>query len=168
MAKQTAEITMVKETCRDFWSSNQDKIIIPGAAANIDFPDVMVDGIPVGVTIFRVVALFKVRAIKDTSGEANYIDQAGKALRVKKSTGSWGVDDVIAINFDQGQWYIDASSKEGGDVVIGNNDIASEVDVNATYNFRSEQVNRLDAISALVDNLELYDVQCGLRIWYSL
>lgn len=168
MAKQTAEITMVKETYSDFWSGNQDKITIPGAATNIDFPDVVVDGIPVGVTIFRVVALLKVRAIKDTSGEANYIDQAGKALRVKKSTGSWGADDVVAINFDQNQWYIEASSKEGGDVLIGDNDIANEVDANATYNFRSEQVNRLDAISALVDNLELYDVQVGLRIWYSI
>lgn len=152
----------------DFWSDTEDKITIAGAAADLDFPDVVVAGLPSGVTLIRVIAMLKVRAIKDTSGSENYIDEAGKELRIKKSTGSWGTDDVAAIDFDQYQWRCAANTKEGGDAIVGNNDVKSEVDSNATYNFRSEQTNRTDAISALADNLELYDVQTGIRVYFKV
>lgn len=151
----------------DFWSDQADKITIAGAAADLDFPSVTVAGLPSGVTLARVVAMLKVRAIKDTSAADNYIDQAGKTIRVKESTGAWGTDDLVAINFDQNQWYTTASTKENGDVMIGDNDVKTEVDGAAGYNFRSEQTNRGDAISALADNLELYDVQMGLRVYFT-
>jgi len=59
-----------------------------------------------------------------------------------------------------------ASTKESGPAIIGSHDVKGEVDGDATYNFRSEETNRGDAISALADNLELYDVQVGLRVYY--
>lgn len=152
----------------DFWSDQADKITIAGAAADLDFPDVAVDGLPPGVTIARVIPILKVKAMRDTSGADNYIDQAGKTIRVKKSTGAWGTDDLAAINFDQNQWYTTASTKENGDVMIGDNDVKNEVDGAATYNFRSEETNRGDAVSALADSLELYDVQTGLRVYFTV
>lgn len=152
----------------DFWSDVNDKITVPGVAADLDFPDVVVSGLPEGFRIIRAIAFLKFRAIRDISGVDNYIDLAGKAIRVKKSTGTWGIDDLIAINFDLNQWYVAANQKESGDVCFGDNDLKSEVDSVATYNFRSEQTNRGDAISALANSLELYDVQMGLRVYFGL
>jgi len=153
---------------RDFWSDVDDKIEIDGAAADLDFPSVVVSGLPAGFTLVRVTAMLKYSHRKDTSAADNYMDQASKTIRVKKSTGSWGTDDVVAIDMPQNSLYTTKSTKEGGDLIVGDNDVKSEVDGDATYNFRSEQTNRSDAISALADHLELYDVQMGIRIEYAI
>lgn len=150
----------------DFWSIEADKITIPGTAADLDFPDVVVSGLPSGATLKRVVAILTIRALLDTSTADNYIDAASKTLRVKKSTGAWGTDDLVAITFDENGLYCVASTKESGTALVGSHDVKGEVDGDATYNFRSEETNRSDAISALADNLELYDVQVGLRVFY--
>jgi len=150
----------------DFWSAPADKVTIAGAAADLDFPDVEVSGLPSGATLKRVVVILTIRAILDTSASDNYIDEASKTLRVMKSTGAWGTDDVIGITFDQNSLYCVASTKEAGPAIIGAHDVKGEVDEDATYNFRSEQTENLDAISALADSLELYDVQIGLRVFY--
>ena len=155
----------------DFWSDQADKITINDddpSVGDVDFPSVVVAGLPSGVTIARAIAILKVKAVKDTSGSDNKIEFASKTIRVKKSTGAWGTNDLVAINFDQNQWYTTASTKENGDVMIGDNDVKAEVDGVATYNFRSEETNRSDAISALADSLELYDVQMGLRIYFTV
>lgn len=149
----------------DFWSLPKAKITIPGAAADLDFPSVEVVGFPSGATIKRVVPILTSRALRDTSAADNYIDLASKTLRVMKAGGAWGTDDVVGITFDQNSLYCVASQKENGPTIIGS-DVKSEVDENATYNFRSEETERGDAISALADNLELYGVQTGLRFFY--
>jgi len=151
----------------DYWSDVQDNIEIDGAAADLDFPNVVIAGLPAGLTIARVVAMLKYSARKDSSAAENYIDQASKTIRVKKSSGSWGTDDVVAIDFDQYEMRTAKSAKEGGDLIVGDNDVKSEVDGDATYNFRSEQTNRSDAISALADHLTLYDVQMGIRVYFA-
>ncbi len=152
----------------DFWSAppNQNKITVKGAAADLDFPSVVVSGLPSTATLKRVVVILTIRAILDTSTADNYIDQASKTLRVKKSTGAWATDDVIGITFDQNSLYCVASTKEAGPAIIGAHDVKGEVDGDATYNFRSVETTRGDAISALADDLELYDVQVGLRVFY--
>jgi hypothetical protein len=159
-----ATATTVRERM-DFWSDVDDKIEIDGAAADLDFPSVVVSGLPASCTLVRVIAMLKYSHRKDTSAADNYIDVASKTLRVKKSTGSWGTDDVVAIDMPINSLYTTKSTKEGGDLVIGDK---SEVDGNATYNFRSEQTNRSDAISALADHLELYDVQMGIRVEFTV
>jgi hypothetical protein len=159
--------TTVRERM-DFWSDVTAKISIDGAAADLDFGDVVVAGLPASCTLVRVVAMLKYAARKDTSAADNYIDVASKTIRVKKSTGSWGTDDVVAIDMPINSLYTTKSTKEGGDLVIGDNDVKSEVDGSATYNFRTEQTNRTDAISALADHLELYDVQMGLRVEFTV
>ena len=109
-----------------------------------------------------MVALLKVRAIENTSASGANAINGAQAIRVKKSTGTWGVDDVVAINLPDNLWTVAASTRESGDVLIGDNDVKSEVDGDATYNLRFED--------ALVDyaNLQLNDVLVGLRFYFEL
>ena len=145
----------------DFWSDADDVIDIADSAADVDLPDVVVSGIPSGVTLVRVVAMLKARAIENTSGTgANAIDGA-QAIRVKKSGGAWGVDDLAAIDLPDNLWTVAASTRESGDVLIGDNDVKAKVDGDATYNLRFED--------ALVDYdyLRLNDVLVGLRFFWT-
>ncbi len=164
-------LSRVKVAVFDFWSDVADKITINDddpSVADIVFPSVVVDALPTGSTVARVIAMLKFRAIKNThSGAANMIEDAGKTIRVMKSNGtSWGTDDIVAINFDQNQWYTEDGAKEGGDVMIGDNDISGKVTGVGTYEFQSHEADgRNDAIHALFDSLELYDVQMGLRFY---
>ena len=150
----------------DFWSLPEDILTVTSSAADITFPNIVVAGLPVGFTLKRVVLILTIRAIKDSSAADNKINAASKTLRIKKSTGSWGTDDVVGITFDQNSLYCVASSKEGGPTIIGDTDIKGEVDDNATYNVMSNQTNRSDAIVALGNNLVLYDIQVGVRVFY--
>lgn len=151
----------------DFWSAPDDNITVTNVAADLDFPNITISGLPSGLTIQKVVLILTVRALLDTSGSDNYINGASKTIRVKKSTGAWGTDDIVAITFANQSLYTVASNKEPGVVLVGTAELSSEVDGNATYNIRSEQTNRSDAIVALGANLELYDIQVGLRVFYS-
>jgi len=58
--------------------------------------------------------------------------------------------------------YTSASGERGGPVLFGL-DIKAVVNQNGTYNVRSEQTNRGDAVIAASASLELYDVSVGLR-----
>jgi len=144
----------------DFWSGVDDVIDLPAVAADVDLPDVVVAGLPSG-TLVRVVVLLKVRALENTNaGGPNAINGA-QNIRIKKSTGTWGVDDVAAIDLTDNMWTMLASTREAGDVVVGDNDVKAEVDGNGTYNLRFE--------NALVDlaSLRLNDVLTGLRFYYT-
>ena len=160
-----------KSPFRDFWSAIDNKITVANAAADLTFPSIVIEGLASGITITRVVLMLIIRAVKDTSGAANYIEGANKTLRVKKSTGSWGTDDLVGITFDQNSLYVDASTKEAGPAIIGSHDVKAEVDGDATYNIMSVETlpvesPRADAMDAKGDNLELYDVQVGLRVYF--
>jgi len=151
----------------DFWSAPTDKITIAAAAGDLTFPDIVVSGLPTGFTVQRAVLILTVRAINNTSAADNYIDAANKTLRIKPAVGAWGTDDIVAITFANQSLYCKANQKEPGPVIIGSADLTSVVNANGTYNIMSNQTDRGDAISALADNLELYDVQVGLRVFYS-
>jgi hypothetical protein len=147
----------------DFWSDVDDVINLTAASSDDALPDVVVAGLPTGVTLVRVVAMFMCRAIENTSASgANGINGAGQKIRVKKSTGTWGVDDVAAIDLADNMWLTAASTREMGDVIIGDNDVKSEVDENATYNLRFED-NSVD-----YDNLRLNDVKVGIRVYFTI
>ncbi|KKL07909.1 hypothetical protein LCGC14_2581230 [marine sediment metagenome] len=148
-------------TFLEFWSITSSGSDLPAAAADEDLPDVVVSGIPPGVSLVRVVAVLKVRAIENTSGSGANAISGAQAIRVKKSTGSWGTDDRAAIDLPDNLWTVAASTRESGDVLVGENDVKSEVDGNATYNLRFE--------NALVDydNLRLNDVKVALRFYFT-
>lgn len=144
-----------------FWSDSDDSITLPAVAADTDLPDVVVSGIPTGVTLIRVEVILKVRAIENTSASGSNAINGAQAIRVKKSTGTWGTDDIAAIDLPDNLWTVGASTRESGDILIGDNDIKGEVDGDGTYNFRFED--------ALVDlaSLQLNDVLVGLKFYFT-
>lgn len=145
---------------RDFWCVSTPVIDLPAVAADKDLPNVVVSGLPSWLTINRVVAILKLRAMENTAGGANAISGA-QAIRIKKSTGAWGVDDIAAIDLPNNLWTVAASTRESGDVLVGDNDLKSVVDGDGTYNLRFE--------NALVDlaSLRLNDLLVGLRFYVS-
>jgi len=146
--------------CMDFWSNPQEEVQVTGAQTTPALPDVVVADLPAGATIVRAIAMFKYRMIENTNAAENSIDAtAVQPIQVRDDTpGTWRT----AIDFVDEQFKIAATTRESGDVSIGDNDIAVEVDGNDTYNFQW-----LNA-KAHLGNLQFNDVQTGLRIWYSV
>lgn len=145
---------------------------ITAAAADLSFSDVVLPTgfLPSGAVVQAVYLLFKWRKQVDSSGAANAINGASKTIRVKKSTGAWGTDDVVGITVADNQLATALNATEGGDMIVGDADISSEVDDldNVTYNVRSEQTNRTDALVVDAASLTLYDIYSGLRCYFTL
>jgi len=145
---------------RTFFSDVDDVIDLPASATDTDLPSIVLPNI--SGTIVSVRIGIKVRMMENTSASGANAINGAQDIRIKKSTGAWGTDDVAAINLADNQWGVAASTREGGDVQVGDNDVASEVDaLNATYNLRFE--------NALVDyaSLRLNDVQVfAIVTWY--
>ena len=71
----------------EFWSNMATRIDIPEIAADVDLPDVVVAGLPTGVTLIRVVAMLSIRQIaNNAAGTPNSLAGA-QAVRIKRSTG---------------------------------------------------------------------------------
>lgn len=156
-----------KYTFLDFWSSPMANITITSTPTDLTFPSVVVSELPSGLTIRRVALILTSRAIYDSSGADNYINAASKTLRIKKSTGVWGTDDIVGITFALNSLYTIGTYKEAGPVIIGSSDIKAVVTGDGTYNVMSNQTSWGDALVSLGNSLELYDIQTGLRIFYS-
>ena len=159
---------------RDRWCA-KDAIVasleFTNVAADKDFPNVVVPAsfLPSGATVVEVNMILKWRKMMEDSTAENYINAASKAIRVKISTGAWGTDDIVAMTMKNGSWIVAASGTEGGDVLISTTDIKAVVTgAAATYNFESNETNRSDAIVVLADGMTLYDIETGLRIFYTL
>lgn len=146
----------------DFWSATQALVSLTDAAApgtDTALPNVVVAGLPAGATIVRATAFFKYRILENSAAGANKL-QGDQNIGVQKGGGG-GYDTGIALVDDL--FGIAAGPlREGGDVLMGNTDLAAKVTANDTYQVRW--------VAALVDaaNLNFYDVQTGLRIWYSV
>lgn len=150
-----------KELTRTFYSVIDDVIDLTQASSDDDLPNVVLPNI-IG-TIKEVYVGVKIRMIENTNANANAINGAALKVRIKKSTGAWGTDDVVAIDLTDNMWAVAASTREGGDVIVGENNVSSEVDsFNATYNIRFED-NIVDQ-----DNLRLNDVQTFLIVTYEV
>lgn len=142
----------------DFWSEVDNSILLPAVAADTALPSVVVSGLPTSISLARVVAFLKIRAIENTAaGGPNAID-GEQYIQVRKTGGAWSNAIVLADN----QWTIAASTREAGDVLIGDIDLKSIVDEDETYEFQFA-----DALVDLV-NLELNDVIVGLRFFFKL
>lgn len=140
----------------DFWSVPQEEVAVTAVAGDLALPDVTVAGLPTGSTVVRAVAMFKARVIENTNGAVNKLNGA-QEIQVRDDTpGAW----ADAINFVDDQFGIAASTREGGDVLVGALDLSATVDGNDTYNFQWDEAVADQA------NLQFNDVQVGLRIWY--
>jgi len=151
----------------DFWSDPKEEVQLDGdVAATIALGTVTIADLPAGATIVRAIAMFKFRMIENNNVAANKLDGAtvantSQVIQVADDTPGTYYD---AINFVDDQFGLAAETREGGDVLIGSVDIAGagKVDANDGYLFRW--------LLALADEdyLNFNDVQCGLRIWYSV
>lgn len=142
-------------------------VVLPGAAADIDFPDVVVSGLPSGITIARADFVLVIGALFDTSASENQINVASKTLRVKLSSGAWGTNDIVALTFVQNSLQCDGDAYRGGPVLFGATDIKSVVTADGTYNFRSEQTNRSEGVTVTAASPELLDVSGVIRVWFN-
>ncbi len=150
----------------DFWSLPQEEVVVAAAAGTLALPDVVVANLPVGHTIRRVQAMFKFRMVENTNVAANKLDGAtnpgvSQVIQVRSDApGTWR----DAINFVDDQFGIAASTREGGDVLIGSHNIAVEVTAHGddTYNFQWLLAK------ADLDSLNFNDAQVGMRVWYTV
>lgn len=138
-----------------------------GNVADLDFPDVIVAGLPSEITIARADLVLIIGGLLDTSTAENQIAAANKKLRIKVSTGAWATDDIPALTFVQNSLECGASAYRGGTVLFGATDIKAVVTADGTYNLRSVQTTREDAVIATGDDLELLDVSIVIRAWFN-
>jgi len=142
-----------------YWSVQDDVIDLPAAATDTDLPNIVLPNI--AGTLDHVYVGIKFAMKENTSASGTNAIAGAQAIRIKKSTGTWGVDDLACINLSDNQWLVAASTREGGDVQLGTIDVVAEVDAfNATYNLRFENAD-VD-----YDFLRLNDVQVFLKIVY--
>ncbi len=144
----------------DFWSDLQEEVVVTGAQTTPTLPSVVIADLPAGATIVRAIGIFKFRMVENTFAGVNKLDAAAALpIQVKEtSAGSF----TTAIDFVDDAFTLADTAREGGDVIIGDNDIAGEVDANDTYDFQW-----LNA-KADQNNILFNDVQVGLRILYSV
>jgi len=142
----------------DFWSIPQTSVVLEVAPATETLPDVVVTGLPVGAVVVKATAMFKFRMLGNT-GAANALD-GDQHIGIQKAAGAF----VTAISLVDNQFTIGAATREGGDVIIGDHNVVATcpVDVDATYGFEWTNAH------ADVADLTFYDLQVGLRIWYSV
>jgi hypothetical protein len=142
----------------DFWSAPQEEVAVINVAGDKSLPDVTVAGLPAGATIVRAIAMFKFRMVENTNVAANKLNGAQEVQVRDDSPSAW----IDAINFVDDQFSIAATTREGGDVIIGAIDVSGTVDGDDTYNFQ------WDEAVADADGINFNDIQVGIRIWFSI
>jgi len=144
----------------DCWSENSAVVTITSSSQSLNLPNVVVAGIPSGATIVRVEVLLKIALIRDSSGSDNAINNASCKVKVDADSGYGST--VTGIDIPDNSWAVDVSTSpdRGGDAIVGDNDVKTEVTQNGTYYLR------LEAAQADGDNLLLLDVMVGLRVYF--
>ncbi len=140
----------------DFWSDIDSAVTLPADTA---LPDVVIADLPSNATIIRAILMLKYSAKKDTSASDNQIT-AG-TIQSKETTGGTYVN---AINLISGEALVTASTKEGGDVHVGDNDISgdtSDITKNCTVQ------SAFNGVTTTGASIILYDVQIGIRIYFT-
>ena len=146
----------------DFWSDNDDEIVLTTTATDDHaLPTLVVAGIPANATLVRVVAMLKIALIKDTSTADNAVN--GATTLKGDADGGYG-SLVTAIDIPDNSWAVDVSeaTERGGDVMIGDNDVKTEIAGNGTF------YARLEDIACDGNNLKLKDVCWGVRVYFTV
>ena len=147
--------------CMDFWSAPQEEVAVTSVAGDVSLPSVTIEDFPSSdVIVQRAIAIFKFRILENTSSAGVNALALIQYIQVRDDApGTWR----NAITLPDNLYTIAASTREGGDVIIGNIDISVEiVDLNNTYEFQWNE--------AVCDrnNLQFNDCQTGLRIYYAI
>lgn len=143
------------EKTETWFSDPQEEVAVTNGAGDKALPSVVLPNI--AGEIVRVKAGFKFRMIENTSGSANKLDGA-QEIQVKENAAGAFTD---AINFVDDQFSLAATTREGGDCIIGDIDVVAEVAVfNKTYAFQWDEAVADEA------NLQFNDVQTFLIVTY--
>ena len=144
------------EITRAFWSAPQISVTADTTHTDAVLPSVVLPNI--AGTITHAYAGFKFRMIQNTNAGANKLSGA-QEIQVKENAAGTFTD---CINFVDDQFGVAASTREGGDVCMGNIDVVAEVAAfNKTYAFQWDEP--LTDQSSLI----FYDVQSFLIVtWY--
>lgn len=142
-----------------YYSALTPYTTITNSATNKDFGDIVVAGLPAGLTIRRAVLQIKIPSVVATASAATALSGT-QYVAVKLSTGTWGVDDINALTFLSDNFTIPASSyiRYPGINYKSETDIKAKITGNGTYNIRWKLA------LASVTGLQLQDVQTGLII----
>lgn len=143
----------------------------PGA--DIDLPDIVipVGFLPSNAALVHAYFLWLWRELENTATTTNYLTNINR-IYMKKSTGTWGVDDWICFEITNNPLYVPASERgSGGFFLTQTTDlyVAGQVDVadNITYNVRSKLVTG-DTLNCNANYLKLHDVQVGMQLVYKV
>ena len=144
----------------DFWSNPLEEVVVTAAQVTTVLSSVVVADLPAGAIIVRAIAMLKFRMVENTNGAENSLDcTAIQPIQVDDSSAS---GYVTAIDFVDEMFTIGATTREGGDVIIGDNDIAARIVGNDTYSVR--WLNR----KAHLGNLLFNEIQFGIKILYRI
>jgi len=163
----TAIIAEAASTARvlcsmDFWSDLVEEVAVTGTQSTVAITggNVVVADLPAGATITRAIAMMKFRMVENTYAGVNKLDAASALPMQVDDAGNTGW--LTCIDFVDDAFTLAASTREGGDVIISDTDIAARIDANDTYDFQW-----LNA-KADQNNIQFNDVQMGIRLWYSI
>lgn len=139
------------------WSEAQAETPITGASTDVALPAVILPNLTIG-TIIRVIAILKYRKIANSDAAANAINGAAD-VQVRLGAGAW----ADCIDIIDNTMHTAGNGESPGDVIVGEIDVSGTVTgMNATYNFQ------FDDIQADAANLNLYDIQMGIKIFYTV
>jgi len=147
----------------DFWSLPL-QVTITSTAGDRGLVDVVVSGLPSGVTIIAVQGMFLCDSVENSYDGTNYLESTKIQVKVKTT----GTDrDAITLEANKIFRFSDDMIR-GGTVLIADwasavdAGILAEVTTNATYSMW------FDVGEAAQNNIVLDGAQFGLRIWYSV
>ena len=145
----------------DFWSNPVKEKVVTNAQVTAAVGGVVVvHDLPAGATVVIAKVMFKYRMVENTNVAENSLDLT--AIQPIQVDDSGNTGWVTAIDFVDEQYEIAAETREGGDVLIGDNNVAARVDGNDTYDFQW-----LNAKAHLAD-IKFSGLQMGIKIWYSV
>jgi hypothetical protein len=147
----------------DFWSAPVEEVSVDGDAGTLAaIATTVVAEVP--GTFVRAIGMFKFRAVENTYAGVNKLDGAtvaatSQVIQIDDAATTGYVD---CITFVDDMFTLAASTREGGDVIIGSTDVAARVDGNDTYTWRW-LLSKADQ-----DDINFNDCQFGLRVIYSI
>ena len=142
----------------DLWSPYLASMSLETVPDTMVLPSITIAGLPAGVTIARAIMMLKFRKLGDSSGSDNRVNGAQNI----QASGDGGTTWVTGIALGGDEFFCVASAVETGDVMMGTDDIKSQVPANGAV----MQFQWTDALAAEL-SLDFYDIQVGLRIWYT-
>jgi hypothetical protein len=144
---------------RDFWSQYAPLVQLTNLEEDKVLPGVIIEGLPAGIVVLQARMLLKFRILENTNTNFNSLNGTQNIQVRKPGSGSWWNGIVLA----GGEMAVPASTRETGDVLLGTNDISTQIPTEG---------GQLDCLwagaRAAEDSLNFIDAQVGVRVWYAV